>query len=150
MILTPICAEEQTVSDMKTQPTDGNVAAFLNAIEDDRKREDALAVLEMMREVTGEDPVMWGESIIGFGTYSYRYASGREGEWFKIGFSPRKRNLTLYIMSGFDQYGNLLSALGKHKTGKSCLYISKLDDIDTTVLRELAERSVAHVSEAED
>jgi hypothetical protein len=102
-----------------------------------------------MRDITGDEPAMWGTSIIGFGSYRYKYASGREGEWFLTGFSPRKQNLTLYIMSGFDNYDSLLSELGKYKTGKSCLYINKLDDVDMQTLRDLIEQSVAHMAETD-
>ena len=102
-----------------------------------------------MKEITGEEPVMWGTSIIGFGSYQYKYASGREGEWFLTGFSPRKQNITLYIMSGFDQYDQLLAKLGKYKTGKSCLYINKINDIDTDVLKELVKQSVEHMVSSE-
>jgi hypothetical protein len=98
-----------------------------------------------MRKVTAEEAAMWGKSIIGFGEYTYRYASGREGEWMLVGFSPRKQNLTLYIMSGFDDYDELLSKLGKYKTGKSCLYINKLEDVDMGVLEELVSKSVEHM-----
>ena len=99
-----------------------------------------------MREVTGAEPQMWGDSIVGFGSYHYVYASGREGDWPLTGFSPRKRNLTLYIMAGFDEYDELLSRLGKFKTGKSCLYINKLEDVDQEVLAELVKRSAEHVA----
>jgi hypothetical protein len=133
------------VSDLKTQKTNASVEPFLNSVENERKRADSFAILELMREVTGEEPAMWGDSIVGFGSYHYRYASGREGNWFVVGFSPRKQNLTLYIMSGFDAYESLLQRLGKFRTGKSCLYINKLADVDIGVLRELVERSVAHV-----
>jgi hypothetical protein len=133
------------VSDLKTQKNDASVEAFLNSVENERKRADSFAILELMREVTGEEPAMWGDSIVGFGSYHYRYASGREGDWFVVGFSPRVQNLTLYIMSGFDEYQGLLAKLGKFRTGKSCLYINKLADVDMDVLRELVERSVAHV-----
>jgi hypothetical protein len=132
---------------LKTQKNDASVVDFLNAVSDERKRQDSLAILELMRDVTGEEPAMWGSSIIGFGGYRYKYASGREGEWFLVGFAPRKQNLTLYIMSGFDKYDSLLAELGKHKTGKSCLYINKLTDVDLPTLRELVRRSVAHVAE---
>jgi hypothetical protein len=98
-----------------------------------------------MREITGVEPVLWGPSIIGFGTYTYKYASGREGEWPVVGFAPRKRALTLYIMDGFDEYESLLARLGKVKTGKACLYINKLADVDQETLRELVRRSVEHV-----
>ncbi|MCO5207271.1 MAG: DUF1801 domain-containing protein, partial [Anaerolineae bacterium] len=96
--------------------------------------------------VTGEPGALWGTSIVGFGTYHYKYASGREGDWFVTGFSPRKQNMTLYIMPGFEQYNDLLSKLGKHKTGKSCLYINKLDDVDLDVLRELVAQSADYMA----
>ena len=99
-----------------------------------------------MKEVTGSRPKMWGDSIVGFGSCHYKYASGREGDWFVAGFSPRKANLTLYIMAGFSRYKELLAKLGRHKTGKSCLYIKRLADIDLAILRQLVEDSVAHVS----
>ena len=127
---------------LKTQRNDASVEAFLDSVEDELKRQDSKVILEMMREVTGDEPAMWGDSIVGFGSYTYKYASGREGQWFQTGFSPRKQNLTLYIMAGFDRYDQLLSMLGKYKTGKSCLYINKLGDIDLDVLRELVEESV--------
>jgi len=133
------------MAELKTKPTDESVTKFLNNIENDRKREDSYAVMELMREVTGEEPQMWGKSIIGFGRYHYKYASGREGEWFLVGFSPRVQNLTLYIMSGFDLYDDTLARLGKYKTGKSCLYVNKLTDVDKAVLRELVLESVEHM-----
>ena len=132
---------------LKTQKTDASVEDFLNSVDDERKRKDSFAILELMREVTGEEPAMWGASIVGFGSYRYKYASGQEGEWPTVGFAPRKRNLTLYIMSGFDDYDSLLAKLGKYKTGKACLYINKLDDVDLPTLRELIKQSVAHVAE---
>jgi len=98
-----------------------------------------------MQEVTGEEPVMWGTSIIGFGSYHYKYTSGQEAEWFLSGFSPRKQSLTLYIMSGFDEYEPLLAKLGKYKTGKSCLYINKLADVDQDILKDLISKSVDHM-----
>lgn len=104
-------------------------------------------ILDLMRDVTGVEPIMWGDSIIGFGTYHYKYTSGREADWFLTGFSPRKQSLTLYIMSGFSEYDQLLSKLGKHSTGKSCLYIKKLEDIDMDVLRDLILLSVEHMTE---
>jgi len=133
------------MSEVKTKPTNDNVEAFLNGVTDEKKRKDAFAILDLMQEATKAEPRMWGSSIIGFGSYHYKYASGREGDMFLTGFSPGKRNLTLYIMPGFELYGPLLKALGKHKTGKSCLYINKLDDIDLPTLKELVERSVAHM-----
>jgi hypothetical protein len=133
------------MSDLKTQRNDASVEAFLDAVESERKRADSETILALMREVTGEEPAMWGDSIVGFGSYHYKYASGREGEWFLTGFSPRKRTLTLYIMAGFEAYEPLLKRLGKFKTGKSCLYINSLEDVDREVLRELLARSVEHM-----
>ena len=98
-----------------------------------------------MEDITGEQAVMWGPSIVGFGLYHYKYASGREGDFMRCGFSPRKQDLTVYIMSGFKEYGDLLSKLGKHKTSVSCLYLKKLADVDLAVLREMIERSVAYM-----
>ena len=133
------------MAELKTKPTDESVGLFLNSVENERKRVDSFEIMNMMREATGDEPVMWGDSIVGFGRYQYKYASGREGEWFLVGFSPRKQNLTLYIMSGFEEYENLLSDLGKYKTGKSCLYINKLEDVDKGKLRELVKKSVDHM-----
>ncbi len=135
------------MTELKTQKNDASVTAFLNSIEDEKKRQDSFTILELMKDVTGSDPVMWGTSIIGFGHYHYKYASGRENDWMLTGFSPRKQNITLYIMSGFDQYDDLLGKLGKHSTGKSCLYIKKLEHIDLDVLRELVKHSVEHMAE---
>jgi hypothetical protein len=137
------------MSVLKTRKNDASVEDFLNSVDHERRREDSFAILQLMREITGEEPSMWGANIIGFGTYRYKYASGREGEWFLTGFSPRKRNLTLYIMSGFDGYESLLGDLGKYRTGKSCLYVNKLDDIDLGTLRELVRQSVVHVRETD-
>ena len=133
------------MAELKTQRNDGDVDAFIDSIDDERKREDARAIRSMMADVTGDEGAMWGSAIVGFGSYDYRYASGREGTWFKVGFSPRKQNLTLYIMSGFDDYEPMLERLGKHSTGKSCLYIKRLEDVDPVVLRDLVSRSVAHI-----
>jgi hypothetical protein len=133
------------MAELKTRPNEASVESFLDSVADDGKRADARALLDLMREVTGEEPVMWGGTIVGFGTYRYRYDSGREGDWFLTGFSPRKQNLTLYVMAGFDRYDQLMARLGKHRTGKSCLYLNRLSDVDTGVLRELVGRSVAHM-----
>lgn len=133
------------MSDLKTQKNDASVTKFLNSVENETKRQDAFALLQMMREVTGEEPTMWGDSIVGFGSYHYKYASGREGDWFLVGFSPRKQNLTLYIMSGYEGYEELLDKLGKHKIGKSCLYINKLQQVNADVLRDLIRQSVDHM-----
>ena len=130
---------------MKTVPTAANVDAFIDAVEDPRKREDSRAIAAMMAEVTGAPARMWGSSIVGFGSYHYRYASGREGDFMETGFSPRKRALTLYIMAGFSDYGELLAKLGKHTTGRSCLYIKRLADIDQDVLREMVAQSVRYI-----
>ncbi len=130
------------MAELKTKPTDQSVEDFLQAVPDERRRGDSLAIVEMMARVTSEQPKMWGSSIVGFGVRHYRYESGREGDWFLTGFSPRKQNLTLYLTQGFDRYGDLLKRLGKHKTGKGCLYINKLDDVDSGVLEELVARSV--------
>ena len=133
------------MSDNKTVPHDGSVTEFLSAVENDRRREDAFALLEIMREETGEEPVLWGPSIVGFGSYHYRYATGREGDFLATGFSPRKQNLVVYLMSGFDGFPELMGRLGRHSTGKSCLYLNRLGDVNEEVLRELIRRSVSHV-----
>ena len=130
------------MTEPKTKPTDASVQEFLGSGDNDRRREDGFALLEMMREVTGEEPRMWGPSIVGFGSYHYKYQSGREGDTIVAGFSPRKQNLTLYLTGGLDEYGELLGRLGKHKTGKGCLYINKLQDVDLNTLRELIRQSV--------
>ncbi len=129
----------------KTQRTDDSVVAYLDSVENDKKRRDSFTIMKLMQEVTGTEPAMWGSSIVGFGEYTYKYASGREGEWFLVGFAPRKQNLTLYINGGFDNYEPLLSKLGKYSTGKSCLYIKKTDDVDLQVLKELVAESVDHM-----
>ena len=135
------------MSDLKTKKNSASVEGFLQSVENEKRRADSLVVLDLMKEVTNEEPAMWGTSIVGFGSYHYKYASGREGDWMKAGFSPRKQNMTLYIMDGFGSYDSLLQNLGKYRTGKSCLYINKLEDVDQTVLRELVRQSVASVSE---
>jgi hypothetical protein len=134
------------MSEMKTKPTDAAVDAFLDEVGDPARRDECRTILELMREVTGAEPKMWVGGMVGFGSYHYRYESGREGDWFVTGFSPRKANLTLYIMAGFDRYEVLLERLGKFKTGKSCLYLKRLSDVDIDVLEELVRESVAHVS----
>ena len=133
------------MAELKTQPTNMSVKDFIDGIADERRRRDCRTVMKIMKRVTKAAPKMWGSSIVGYGSYHYKYASGREGEWFTAGFSPRAQSLTLYIMSGFREYASLLKKLGKHTTGKSCLYIKRLDDIDLEVLEELVERSVRHV-----
>lgn len=133
------------MAEVKTKPTNASVRDFLNGIEDEQKRRDAKTVARIMKRVTGKPPKMWGPSIVGYDSYHYVYASGREGDFMVAGFSPRKQALTLYIMSGFSGHQALMKKLGKHSTGKSCLYIKRLDDIDLEVLEELITRSVAHV-----
>lgn len=130
------------MSEQKTKPTSESVTEFLGRLDEDR-RKDCMTVTKLMKSATGVKPKLWGSSIIGFGTYRYRYESGREGEWPVIGFSPRKNDLTLYIMPGFDRFPNLMSKLGKYKTGKSCLYIKKLADVDMDVLKDLIDESVS-------
>ena len=136
------------MAELKTKANDGDVEAFLASVEDDGRRQDARDVLALMADVTGEEPRMWGDSIVGFGTYTYRYASGRTGEWMATGFSPRKQALTLYIMSGFEGYDAFMDRLGTYKTGKSCLYVKRLDDVDLEVLRALIAASVESIQEA--
>jgi hypothetical protein len=130
------------VAEPKTQPTKASVAAFLAAIPDEQRRKDCKAVAKLMQEATGAKPVLWGANIVGFGTYRYQYASGRGGDWPVAAFSPRKSDLTLYIMPGFEPFADLMARLGKHKTGKSCLYLKRLADVDLAVLKELIGRSV--------
>ncbi|MDH3643839.1 MAG: DUF1801 domain-containing protein [Gammaproteobacteria bacterium] len=135
------------MAELKTKKNDGDVTGFLNQVGNEKRRADAFTVLEMMAEITAEKPVMWGTSIIGFGNYHYTYASGREGDWFLTGLSPRKQALTLYIISGFGKYDGLMKKLGKYKIGKSCLYINKLEDVDLDVLRDLISESVRYLHE---
>jgi hypothetical protein len=130
------------MAELKTRPNDSSVEAFLDGITDERQRSDSRALCQLMREATALEPRMWGDSIVGFGSYHYCYGSGREGEWFLTGFSPRKQNLTVYIMAGFDDYPELMARLGKVKTGKSCLYLKRLSDVDAKVLEKLIAASV--------
>ena len=135
------------MAEPKTKPTDASVADFLDEIEDEQRREDCKAVAQLMQKVTKTKPTMWGSSIVGFGTYHYKYASGQEADWPLVGFSPRKQNLVLYIASGFASYDGLMAKLGKHKTGKVCVYLNKLADVDQKVLKTLIEDSVKHTKE---
>jgi hypothetical protein len=130
------------MTEAKTRPTGQSVTEFLEAVTDENRRRDCQALLDMMREVTGSEPRLWGPSIVGFGDYHYRYASGREGDWFLTGFSPRKNDLTVYVMAGLERYAEQLSRLGRHKTGKSCLYIKRLADVDPDVLRAIVADSI--------
>ena len=133
------------MAELKTKLTDASVEAFLNTLEDESKRQDSFAVVEMMSEATGSDAKMWGSNIIGFGEQRIKYESGRELDWMLIGFSPRKQNLTLYGLNSAEEHDALLAKLGKHTTGKGCLYIKKLKDGDQSVLRELITQSVEHI-----
>jgi uncharacterized protein DUF1801 len=135
------------MAENKTTPNDQDVEQFLNSVDDERKRKDSFMILELMKQVTGIEPRMWGSSIVGFGSYHYTYESGREGDMILAGFSPRKQNLTLYNMGGFERYDDLLKKLGKHTTGKGCLYIKRLDDVDLPTLKSLIEESVKHVKQ---
>ena len=133
------------MSDLKTKLNDASVDEFISKVEHEGRRDDCKAVSRMMQQATGSKPKMWGSSIVGFGSYRYKYESGREGDWMLCGFSPRKQNLVLYIMPGFKTYDNLLKKLGKHKTGKSCLYLNGLSDVDLGVLQKLIDDSVAQM-----
>jgi Domain of unknown function (DU1801) len=130
------------MAELKTKPTQASVKEFLNQIPDKERREDCFAVAKIMEEITGAKPKMWGPSIVGFGTYHYKYASGREGDWLLTGFSPRKKDLTLYIMMGFDKHPELMEKLGKHSAAKSCLYIKRLSDIHVPTLKKLIKASI--------
>ena len=132
------------MTENKTQKTGARVEDFINSVENKTRREDGFTLLAMMKEITGEDPEMWGPSIIGFGDYHYKYESGREGDFFLTGFSPRKSSLSLYVMAGFEEYDALLASLGKYRKGAACLYINKLADVDMAVLRRLIQESVEH------
>ena len=129
-------------AELKTKLNDASVEDFLNTVSDEKIRADCFEIAKIMKQVTKAEPKMWGASIVGFGSYHYKGASGREGDWMLVGFSPRKQNLTLYIMAGFERYDELMKKLGKFSTGKSCLYIKKLADVDKKVLKELVSESV--------
>ncbi|TXK51579.1 DUF1801 domain-containing protein [Pontibacter qinzhouensis] len=126
----------------KTKPTDEQVSTFLNLPENEKKRTDSYLLLELMKKVTGKEPVMWGSSIVGFGRYHYRYDSGHEGDAPLLGFSPRKQNFSLYLLPGLQSQEELLAELGKHKAGKGCLYINKLADVNVSVLERLMQHTV--------
>ncbi|HEX5887675.1 MAG TPA: DUF1801 domain-containing protein [Pyrinomonadaceae bacterium] len=130
------------MAEAKTRPTKASVTQFLNKIPDAARREDCFAVAKMMEEITGSKPQMWGPSIVGFGSFSYKYASGHSGDWPVAAFSPRKSDLTLYLTPGFQKREELMSQLGKHRTGKSCLYIKRLSDIHIPTLKKLLKLSL--------
>lgn len=134
------------MAELKTKKTALSVDAFIRKVPDATKRKDSETIIAMMRRITRSEPTMWGPAIIGFGAYKYRYPDGREMDWFVTGFSPRKQSLVLYIMAGFLRYEKILQRLGKHSTGKSCLYIKRLADVDLTVLEELIKAGVKRVS----
>lgn len=133
------------MAENKTKPTEASVTAFINAIEDKARRADVRKVAAMMRKATGKRAKMWGPSIVGYGTYHYKYESGREGDFMVTGFSSRKQALTVYIMPGFEKFSTLMEKLGKYKTGKSCLYIKHLSDVDEKVLERLINESVKYM-----
>lgn len=134
------------MAEIKTMPSATSVEDFLAAVQPPQRGDDARAVAALMQRVTGETPRMWGPSIIGYGHYHYRYDSGHEGDMCRLGFSPRKAQLVLYLLTGFDSEAELLARLGKHSTGKSCLYVKKLADVDIDVFEELMRRSLAYVN----
>jgi hypothetical protein len=135
------------MSELKTKQTDASVKEFLDQIADEERRADCFAVAKIMEEITGAKPKMWGPSIVGFGSYHYKYASGREGDWLVTGFSPRKKDLTLYIMMGFEKHRALMEKLDRHSVGKSCLYIKRLSDIHVPTLKKLIKESVKDLRE---
>ncbi len=138
------------MAEPKTRKTKASVEAYVRGIADPDRRRDVRTVMKMMKSVTGKQPTMWGPSIVGYGSYHYKYASGREGDWFVTGFSSRKQALTLYLMAGFEGCKGLLAKLGKYKTGKSCLYIKRLSDIDTAVLQQLIQDSADRMTKRND
>ena len=135
------------MAELKTKETKSSVTRFIDDIADKQKRLDSAVIIKLMQEVTKSEPRMWGSSIVGFGSYHYKYESGHEGDMCLVGFSPRKQNLTLYVMPGSGQHAGLLKRLGKIKTGKACIYIKRLDDIDLGILRKLIRQSVKHLVE---
>jgi len=135
------------MTELKTKPTRKSVTKFLQSVENNNRREDCEHLIRIMREITGEKPVLWGDSIVGFGSYQYSQRSGQIATWPLTGFSPRKQNLAIYIMPGFGQYKKLLTTLGKHKHSVSCLYINKLEDVDISVLSEMIADSVSVMQE---
>ena len=130
------------MAELKTRPTDADVGEFLNGIADDRRRQESAEVCRLLTDVTAQPPVMWGKDIVGFGTYRYRTSDGKEHEWFVTGFSPRKRAITVYLLDGFEGREDLLARLGPHSTGRSCLYLARLADVDLGALRALVDESV--------
>jgi hypothetical protein len=133
------------MAEPKTKPTTASVPKYLDSIEDETRRKDAKALAKLFREVTGLKPRLWGETMVGYGSYDYTYESGHSGTYFLTGFAPRKANLVLYLLDGFDGYDELLARLGPHRSGRSCLYLKRLDQVDTDALRELLQASFDHM-----
>lgn len=133
------------MAELKTKLTDASVNDFLDSLKDEQVRQDCWAITEIMRKATNAEPKMWGSSIVGFGSYHYKYASGREGDWMQTAFSPRKQNITLYLSSGFEGRDELLAQLGKHSCGKGCVYIKRLSDVHLPTLKKLVKASVKHL-----
>lgn len=129
-------------AELKTKENSGDINKFLLSVDNEQKRNDSFVLLELMKKITKEEPKMWGDSIIGFGNYHYKYESGREGDWFLCGFSPRKQNLSIYLMCNFDGLEDLLTDLGKYKKSVGCLYIKKLEDINIKVLEKMIKRAI--------
>lgn len=129
-------------AEQKTKETSASVTDFLSGIEDEQKRKDCFEILKLMEQVTKHEPKMWGSSIVGFGSYHYKYASGHEGDTMLMGFSPRKQNITLYVTTDYERFPRLMEKLGKHSTGKACLYIKRLSDVDRGVLKELMSQAL--------
>jgi hypothetical protein len=137
------------MAELKTQKNDASVLDFIKSVEDEQKKQDCLELLKIFEECTGEKPMMWGASIVGFGSYHYKSErSSQEGDWPLTGFSPRKQNLTLYLMNGFESYASELEKLGKHKKSKSCLYLNKLSDVDVSILKKMITDSAKHTKAA--
>ena len=130
------------MAELKTKETNASVEVFLNQIADETRREDCFKIAQMMEEITGKQPKMWGPSIVGFGSYRYKYASGREGDWPIAAFSPRKQDLTIYLLPCIASYSDLMPPLGKHRSSKSCLYIKRLSDIHVPTLKKLIRQSI--------
>jgi hypothetical protein len=139
--MTPRRMDLMANADLKTKKTEASVSKFIDGIADEKRRAECRRVLDIMKKATGAEPKMWGSSVVGFGDYHYKYESGRENDWFVTGFSPRKDSLTLYFMTGIEPYKSILARLGRHKTGKGCLYIRNLDDVDMKTLAELVSAS---------
>jgi hypothetical protein len=136
------------MAELKTKPNLQSVNEFINRVEDGKKQKDCRELLKIMKDITKTKPKMWGDGLVGFGSYHYKYASGREGDWFLTGFSPRRQYLTIYIMGGFNGYPKLMEKLGKYKTGKSCLYIKQLEDINLSQLKKIIRESIKSLTKS--